>query len=926
MPKKNDQSIRKRKKNLPLRILRWVLRIIIILFVITGIALLALYFKTRPLYADAQKQVYQILSQMNDGSFKRESNTMIYDSDGKLLSKIGYENYKYETIDNISKFVQMGYIDVEDKNFLTHHGVDYARTFKAACLYIKGKITHSTGITQGGSTITQQVVKNNLLTQEQTLERKFLEILLAKQIEKEYSKSEIMEYYVNSCYYGNGCYGIEGASEYYFGVSASDLDLAEAAMLVGTSNSPNNYNPVADYELCMKKKTMVLGQMLKEGDISQKDYDAANAERPKIVKKTDKSDPDNYMVSFAIHDAALKLMEHQGFEFKYTFTSEDEYKEYVKAYDKAYSAADSKLRSGGYEIHTSFDQSVQKKLQASIDDSLSGETEKQDDGQYSLQASGVVIDNSTGMIVAAVGGRGTNGSYNRAFQAVRQPGSSIKPLLDYGPGLDKGVITPGSVMQDKKVSINGYSPKNFDGSFRGSLTVREALARSLNTIAVQIFDETGSETALSYLKALKFSTMTYGDSYNTAISLGGFTNGVTVEDMTRGYASIVNGGKMADNTSIVSITSETGEKIYTHSDKTTRIYSEDTAFMLEDMLEGVFKEDYGTAHSAENDDNVYAGKTGTTDSNKDAWFAGFSAYYTTVTWVGCDTPQSVDGLTGGGYPLSIWSSFMDKMHKNKDKKDFAVPSTIKLENSSGKEKDVSYTQDVYDSRPSGWDYVSATLSETLADNAAQREENYNYNSALDAVKDFENFQITSGGDAMALNDKYNYVISLVNEVGDTQKHSDLEERTEYKYSLLSGEVNDNWQDEIAEAEKEAQNEENISNAKKADESANKALEEIQNIRIGIVKSYIEYFNHVAVYTDSVDKLAKYADTALEACSGYDDFDTLSQELSDAIDKAMSQKTEEELESEREKAASESSSASSAIESAQQQENNINTTN
>ena len=908
-----------RRRSKCMSALRWILRILIILVVIVGIAMIALYVRTRPLYADAQKQVYTILSQMNDGTFKRESNTLVYDGDDKLLSKIGYENYKYETIDKVSNYVQMGYIDVEDKKFLTHHGVDYPRTIKAALLYLKGKIGKDKGITQGGSTITQQVVKNNLLSQEQTLERKFLEILLARQIEKEYSKSQIMEYYVNSCYYGNGCYGIEGAAEYYFGVSANDLDLAQAAMLVGTSNSPNVYNPAADYELSLKKKSMVLGQMLKEGDITKEQYDSADAEKPKIVKKTDKSDPDNYMVSFAIHDAAIKLMEYQGFEFKYKFGSESEYKKYKAAYKKAYNAADSKIRSGGYEIHTAFDQKIQKKLQNSIDDTLSGEKEEQDNGQYSLQSAGVVVDNKSGCIVAAVGGRGASGSYNRAFQAVRQPGSTIKPLLDYGPGIDKGVITPGTVMVDKPVTIEGYSPKNFNGSYMGQVTVRQALARSLNTIALQIYDETGSEAALSYLQKLKFSTLTYGDAYNSAIALGGFTNGVTVEDMARGYAAIENDGDMRDTTCIRSIKTETGEKIYTRGEEKTQIFSKDTAFMLRDMMEGVFKESYGTAHSAFDSGQVYAGKTGTTDNNKDAWFAGFSAYYTAVTWVGCDTPQQVKGLTGGGYPLSIWSSFMDKMHKDKDKEEFDIPSSIMLQNSSGRQKNVSYTNNVYDSRPSGWDYVSQSLTETLADNEAKREEKRNYDDAAKAVDDFEDFQISSAADAMALDEKYNYVTALVDQVGDSDKHGALQERAEYKYSLLSGDVRDKWEDEIAAAKQQAQDDENISNAKKADNSAYAALAQIKKIRIGIVQSYIDYFNDVKIYTDSVDEMADYAEKALEACADYDEYAKLGKKLSSAEEKARSQKTVEDLKKEQEEARRESEEARKAQEEARHKE-------
>lgn len=896
---------RKRKRPLILRIIGFFFHLFLICLVLGIAALAAVYFRTKPLQDQAQKQMYEILSQMNDGTFKRETNTLVYDSEEKLLSKLGYENYKYVTIDKVSRYVQDGYIDVEDKHFLTHHGVDYLRTFKAGALYLRGKITGDDSITQGGSTITQQIVKNNLLSQEQTVERKFLEILLARQIEKEFSKSQIMEFYVNSCYYGNGCYGIEGASKYYFGVSAKDLTIAQAAILVGTSNSPNNFNPVADYELSMSKKRMVLGEMLEEGDIAQEEYESADAEQPKIVQKTEKSDPDNYMVSYAVHEAALKLMEYENFPFRYTFESEEEYQEYSKEYGKAYSAADSQLRSGGFEIYTSFDTSVQKKLQKSVDSTLSGEKDKQANGQYSLQAAAAVVDNETGMVIAAVGGRGTKSSYNRAFQAARQPGSTIKPLLDYGPAIERGIVTPGSMMQDKQITIAGYSPKNYNGSFRGNTSIREALGRSINTIAVQVFDETGSQTALSFLGDLRFSTLTFGDSFNTAIALGGFTKGVTVEDMLRGYATIENGGVMRDNTCIVSIARETGEKIYTHNSEGIKaVYSEDTAFMLTDMMIGVFAEDYGSAHTAYTEDQIYAGKTGTTDSNKDAWFAGFSKYYTTVTWVGCDTPQAVEGLIGGGYPLTIWSSFMQKMHAARVRTEFLPPESVKLANSSGKQKSIDYTESIYESRPSGWDYISTTLTETVADNEALRQDRENYKVAQQAVENFEDYQITDVESAKEFVDVYNYVMGLVNQVGNEADHEELQERAEYKYSLLSGDVAANWEERIAEREKQRAEEKRVSNAQKAQDSAAKALKEIKKIRIDVVKSYIEYFKNVKVYTDDVEEMAEYADAALDRCKSYSDYENLDSKLTKAKQKAYNKKTLAELEEEKEEAAEE----------------------
>lgn len=915
---KAGKKKKKKKKRGPVRtFFVWLGRIVLILIGLIAVAAVVIWIRVQPYYNSAEKEVYNILSQMDNGTFKRETTTNVYDKDGTLLSKIGYENYRYVPIEDISSYIQDGYIDVEDKSFPSHHGVDYARTLKATFIYLKNRLTGGSEMTQGGSTITQQVIKNNLLSQEQTVERKVLEILLAQQIEKEFSKTQIMEFYCNSCYYGNGCYGVEGASQYYFGKSADSVDLAEAAILVGTSNSPNQNNPVADYSRAMDKKKMVLGQMLEENDITQKEYDAAVKEEPVIVKKVDKSDVDNYMVSMAVHDAALKLMELDGFQFQYTFDSEDAYKQYSDTYSKTYQETEEKIRSGGYEIYTSFNQDLQNQLQDAVDSSMSDEQDKNDDGSYKLQAAAAVIDNNTGMIVAAVGGRDAQGAYNRAFQAERQPGSSIKPLLDYGPALDNGVITPGSIYNDRQVTIAGYTPKNFGNEYYGKLPIREALARSLNTVAVQVFNDTGSETALGYLSRLKFSTLTYGDEYNTAIALGGFTRGVTVEDMVRGYATIENDGQMRDNTCVTKIDSEADGTVYEHKDTSEKVYSEDAAFMLRDMMTGVFQEDYGTGHSAKNDKEVYAGKSGTADGSKDAWFGGFSTYYTTVTWVGCDTPQEVKGLTGSSYPLTIWKTFMNGVHTDLAKKDFDVPSTIKLRNSKGDEKDVDYTTNVYESRPEGYDYFSTSLKAATEAHETKKKNDDAYKEAQDAVESFEDFQINSVSDAQSLDSKYQDVLDLIDAIPDTSRQTDLKERAEYKYSLLSGDVASTWQQKIKEQEQADAEQKKIDNANAADASLSQAQSDIAGIRYGIVQQYIAYFNSVTVYTGTVDSMITSAETALANCSGYSQYNSLASQLHAAENTAKSKPTQAEMEAAAAAAASEQAAAQASVSAAQQ---------
>lgn len=899
--KEAKKPVKRRAKrkdaSLFLRILRGVRNIFLVLFVCMVAAAGYLMIAIQPLYEESMEQVYDILAQMDEGTFKRESTTKIYGKDGELIGKLGFENYEYVDISDISPYVQEGYIDVEDKDFKTHPGVNFKRTIKSAAEYFYYKYIKKTGqIVEGGSTITQQVIKNNLLTQDQTIRRKVLELMIALQIDSRtgFSKAQIMEFYCNSNYYGNGCYGIEGASQYYFGKSASALDLAQAAMLVGTSNRPNDYNPAADYEACMKEKTVVLKEMLEEGDITKEEFDQADKERPELVLKTEDAEPDTYMVSLAIHDAALKVMESEGFGFTYVFESEDQYKDYKDRFDKAYGETEKKIRSGGYQIHTSFDKDLQDQLQEAVDRSLEGEEDLQEDGRYDLQAAAVVIDNKTGLIAAAVGGRGTDDQYNRSFQAVRQSGSAIKPLIDYGPALNEGAADPASVFTDEEVDINGYKPGNYGGGYRGDMTVREALARSVNTIAVQLFTETGSQTALSYLDKMKFSTLTFGDSYNTAIALGGFTRGVTVEDMCRGYAAIANQGKMRDSVCITKVDSEVKGTLYEWTDEGTEIFSEDTAFMLTDMMEGVFYEDFGTGRSARNEDAVYAGKSGTADDYRDAWFGGFSAYYTTVVWTGCDSPRTVDGLTGSSYPLDIWSAFMDRVHEGLEKKDLPVPASVILTNDKGKEKEVDYDKDVFHKRPEGYDYSSRKLEEKTRQHETVRRIKKQYDDALKAIEEFEGFQITSVDEAKGLDDRYQEVLALVSDIEDQEKRAALMERAEYKYSLLSGEVKDKWMELIEEDDLKEAGERDIRNKEAANESAESAAGKIRQVRINTAWSYINAVNDQTVYTDDTEALIQAAKEAVERCSDYSDYGNLKGAYDSAASYARGLPTGDEL--------------------------------
>ena len=845
--------------------------------------------RIRPLYKEAKERVYDILAEMDTGSFRRQTNTVIYDKNDNPIGKLGYEHYEYVGISKISKYIQQGYIDVEDKNFKTHHGVDFKATLRA----IFKLIMNRGRITQGGSTITQQVIKNNLLTAERSFDRKALEILIAFQLEKEYTKADIMEFYCNSCYYGNSCYGVQGAAEYYFGKDAKSVDIAQAAMIVGMSNSPNNYNPVADYEACMKRKEFVLGQMLEENDITEEEYDAAVKERPEVVKQNDNIGSDSYPVSYAVYCSALKLMERENFQFKYTFESEEEYNAYREAYKEAYEKAADNIRDGGFKIYTAIDPNVQHLLQTSIDNTMKPEKDRQENGLYDMQAAGICIDNSNGLVIAIVGGR--DGEFNRAYQSKRQPGSSIKPLLVYGPAMEEGLITPATMYDDSEIDINGYSPKNSDGIYRGDMTIREAVARSVNTVSALVFTDMGTETGLKYLDRMHFTSISFGDSYNTALALGGFTNGLTLADMARGYATVANGGVMREKGCLRAIVSETDGRIYdSKQDKGKKIYSKDTSFMLTDMLRGVFNEEYGTAYGAGNEDQVYAGKTGTTNSNRDAWFAGYSRYYTSVIWTGCDEPKSKDTLVGNGYPLQIWKSFMDGMHEGLEKQEFDVPETILLTDRYGKEMAAEYHGDVYRERPEGWDYISGEMKQKIADTERKKRIVSEKEHAESVVAGFEQFQINSVEEADALGQKYEEVIDAITGIEDEGEQAPFRERAEYKYSLLSTEVAETWNAVKEEMRQREQAQVNADNEIYAETSIASARQEIHDYRVGSVQVYIDALYSRTIYNASIETLINNAEASLEACSGYSEYDTLSWSLGEASAYARALPTEEDI--------------------------------
>lgn len=875
---KLEKEIKKKKRKKIRRIIFSFLSLCLI--TVTAIIIAKFY----PEYKNIKQNAYEKLSNMTEDSFKRAGNTEIYDKDGNIIGKYGNEKYEYISFQDISKYIVNGYIAKEDRNFLNHHGVDYKAILRAGYSYIK----HKGVITQGGSTITQQVIKNNLLTSEQTYQRKITEIMLARALEKQYNKNQIMEFYCNSNYFGNGCYGVQAASQYYFGCDAKDISLGNAAILVATSNLPNVYNPIVNYDLSLEKRNDVLDDMLTCQYISQEEYDEAVAEKPTIVKQQSSEIKETYLTTYALHCTALKIMKKEGFDFKYTYRTEQEYEEYKKDYDEKYNNTVEVVRSGGYKIYTSLNQNIQKKLQQSIDSNLSEFQERnENDEMYALQSAGVCVDNNSNMVVAIVGGRNNEGYYNRGYQAKRQSGSAIKPLLDYAPAINEGVVSCGTMVKDEEISIDGYSPLNANRKYIGDVSVRSALFNSINTIAVKLYTETRKETALSYLADMHFHSMSYADMIAPSIAIGGFTNGVAVDEMAKGYSTLANGGKYSENTCIYKIIDSNNEIIYQSDDATTEVFNEDTAFMMTDMMQQTFKENGGAGNKYQTDKQIYVGKTGTTNDTKDVWFCGYSAYYTTAIWIGYDTPREMENMQSATYPTKIWIDFMQDLHKNLAPKEFMIPNTVKLMNNQGDIKDIDYNKDVYESRPYGYDYISMISYEKVQQRKKEEENKIILEEAKTAVEEFEQFQITSIEEAQSFADLYNETYEKVSKVSDDSEKESLMKRISYKYDLLSGEVVDKWNEAIDSYNQVAQEQRNSENILKKQESIEAAEQNRKEQYINLVKWYIEKLNERTYYTDYIKELVLGADEALSNCVGFDEYEELKQELDTAENYVMS---------------------------------------
>lgn len=674
------------------------LQIVLILLVIGGLAYY--YFGGYASQVSAMhEEAVRFVKESTKDTFRAEQTSQVYDVNGtRIMSLRGTKDVSYLTSDEIPEEVKEAMVSIEDKKFYSHGGIDFKAIIRAVWAMVRNG-----EVTQGGSTITQQLARTIFLNNDRTWQRKMEEIFIATELEKKYTKDEILEFYLNNIYFGNGYYGIQAASRGYFDTDVSFLSLSQMAYLCAIPNNPTMYNPYKNPDNTLGRRDRILKNMYEDGKISRREYKDARQETI-VLSTAEPTKRYDAVETYACYCATRALMEQQGFEFRTDFSSEEDRKTYEDAYQEQYKTCEQSLYTGGYRIYTSIDLNMEEQLQNAVDEKLQDFTDVNEEGIYTLQSAAVCIDNETGFVKAIVGGRSQEYDghmLNRAYQSYRQPGSAIKPLIVYTPALERG-YTPDTVVEDALIEDG---PENASGRYLGSVTLRYAVENSINTVAWNLLEEMTPVTGISYLKEMNFAKLSPEDE-RPAASLGGFTNGVSPVEMAAAYATIENDGKYREPTCIVEIQDADGNAIYQKIVDEKQVYKTNAARWMTNILEGVLTQ--GTAKGLALSETASAAKTGTTNSNKDGWFVGYTKYYTTSVWVGYDIPAELPGLTGASYPGEIWYDYMENLHKELPYADFVAPL------GTGNDADAESGTDVTEG--------NAAENDTTGDNTAPAEE------------------------------------------------------------------------------------------------------------------------------------------------------------------------------------------------------------
>ncbi|UZJ80278.1 transglycosylase domain-containing protein [Fictibacillus sp. KU28468] len=671
--------------------------IIVVLFLLggclaagAGAGFLASLVKNEPVraYSTMKNDIYNY----------EETSTMYFDKD-QLIGKLRADLDRQEVpLKEISPFVKDAVISTEDQYFYEHDGIVPKAILRATLQEVTGSNNRS-----GGSTLTQQLIKNQILTNEVSFDRKAKEILLALRLEHLFTKEQILEAYLNIVPFGRNSSGrnvagIQAASQGVFGVDADKLNLPQAAFLAGMPQNPFVYSPFTQQGAVKKDITYgtnrmktVLNRMLTNGAITPEQYDKAlkyNVRKHFVTKKESSYEKYPYLsieVERRSADILARLAaKKDGKNFdKLKQNTKDEYRQNAFV----------QLRQKGLKIHTKINKKIYEEMEKTAKNKyLFGSTHlvrvKNAKGKWIYEkqpqeVGSILIENKTGAIISFVGGRDYNREQlNHATQALRQNGSTMKPLLAYAPAIEEGKVQPGYIIPDTPLTIGKYAPNNYDNRFHGLLSARTALAKSYNIPALRSFMRANRADAFNRLEKMGFTTITDTDRSATSVAIGGLTHGVTVEENTNAFATFANQGKFVDAYLIEKIEDKHGKVLYKHKSKPVPVYSPQTSYLILDMMRDVLKPG-GTAASIPGRLNFYAdwaGKTGTTSSAKDSWFVATNPNVTLGVWHGYDKPEA---LPTGQQHISqtLWAAFANDAYKYAPslmapKHRFSMPSGI----------------------------------------------------------------------------------------------------------------------------------------------------------------------------------------------------------------------------------------------------------
>ena len=606
-----------------------VLGTILLIVLVTGLLFLCIfaYYVKNCLSTDLDVQ-------LSDFTVSLSSSILYEDADGNwqnLTNLSSTENRVWISYDEIPKAMERAAVAIEDKRFYKHKGVDWYRTTGA---FINMFLSMKNDF--GGSTITQQLIKNLTKQDDITVQRKLLEIFQALEFEKSYDKKEIMEWYLNIVYFGEGCNGVYTAAETYFGKEPKDLTIAECASIIGITNNPSKYDPFISRENNKTRQETILKQMYEQEYISKQEYDEAVAQELVFVRSESDERTQtiySYYAEAVINDVLNDLVEQKG-------VSRD--------------TARTLLYSGGYQVYSCYDASIQQ----AIDDvytNLDNMPQRPSASGQQFESAIAVMDPYTGEIKGLSGGTGEktiNFGTNRATQSKRPPGSSIKPIATYGPAMELGLITQYTQVNDAadiKLTGTSWYPKNSGGGNYGVITIREALQRSLNTVSAQILDKLTPRASYEFLKdKLGVTSLAESDCDYAPLALGQLTNGRT-------YSYVKD---------------SSGEVVLENPARTIVAFKANTAWNMADMLCNAVNS--GTGSEARLSGMPVGGKTGTTTNNCDRWFVGFTPYYVAAVWTGYDMPEYMN--FSGNPAAQIWKLVMEPIHKDLATKSFPTPN------------------------------------------------------------------------------------------------------------------------------------------------------------------------------------------------------------------------------------------------------------